>query len=270
MESAEKDAAIVEGPKSSAGTDTTTVRARLGLPRSCRVCGADHNESTCKFASYVCRVCNRQGHLRRMCPNIVKQYQVDVDEEEDSDEKRTLRSRFDLLRTERSVGTRVQDAQQRQIDLSGGVARSFQEGDSVWMRDYNSSNKWVKGSITNVDSARRYMIARDNGQLVKRHVDQIRRRSRLSFGGPNTEQEVTLEGESSVTPAGDNLIKAGKNEDERSDECVSEGSKLNPPINDEVGGIDCDQSSHQSPGTSAQPQAHPKRTRKPVIRFQCT
>lgn len=151
MESAEKDAAMVEGPKSSAGTDAATVtcqamtatrhaargaerggqpgverrdarerrdfrerragresvmsvpgeRARPGeraqpgervrAQRLCRVCGGNHNESTCKFASYVCRVCNRQGHLRRMCPNMVGQHQVDVqttgsDGEADSDE----------------------------------------------------------------------------------------------------------------------------------------------------------------------------------------
>ncbi|XP_063892717.1 uncharacterized protein LOC135117411 [Helicoverpa armigera] len=150
MESAEKDAAMVEGSKSAAGTDATSTvtcqaittrrqatgmaerdgepgagrrevrgrrgsrerragheaatsvlseRARLGErarpQRPCRVCGANHNESTCKFTSYVCRVCNRQGHLRRVCPNIVKQYQVDVentsrDEEEDSDEFQIL------------------------------------------------------------------------------------------------------------------------------------------------------------------------------------
>ncbi|XP_063892697.1 uncharacterized protein K02A2.6-like [Helicoverpa armigera] len=184
-------------------------------------------------------------------------------------QKRTLRSRFDLLRTERSVGIRVHDAQQRQIDSSGGVPRSFDEGDPVWMRDYNSANKWVKGSITNVDSTRRYMIARDNGQLVKRHVDQIRRRSRLSVGGPNAEEEGTIEGESSVTQVGDNLIKSGKNEHERSDECVSEESKSNSGMNEEVRGSVCGQPSDQSPGISAQPQAgYPKRTRKPVIRFQ--
>ncbi|KAJ0170827.1 hypothetical protein K1T71_013599 [Dendrolimus kikuchii] len=37
---------------------------------NCKVCGGKHNPSICKFKRYVCRVCNREGHLKKMCPRI--------------------------------------------------------------------------------------------------------------------------------------------------------------------------------------------------------
>ncbi|XP_022822876.1 uncharacterized protein LOC111353901 [Spodoptera litura] len=47
-----------------------------------------------KFASYVCRVCNRQGHRAAGVSRIVRQYQVDVEttsrDEEDGDEFQIL------------------------------------------------------------------------------------------------------------------------------------------------------------------------------------
>ncbi|XP_049887894.1 uncharacterized protein LOC126382159 [Pectinophora gossypiella] len=36
----------------------------------CITCGGQHDAKTCKFQQYVCRICNRQGHLKRMCPNL--------------------------------------------------------------------------------------------------------------------------------------------------------------------------------------------------------
>ncbi|XP_061716815.1 uncharacterized protein LOC133524702 [Cydia pomonella] len=66
--------------------------------QQCSACGGAHDKAGCQFARYVCRVCNRQGHLKRMCPNMTEQYDVHantvVDEEnaysEDSDEFQIL------------------------------------------------------------------------------------------------------------------------------------------------------------------------------------
>lgn len=36
----------------------------------CMTCGGNHDSKTCKFQAYVCKVCNKQGHLKKMCPNL--------------------------------------------------------------------------------------------------------------------------------------------------------------------------------------------------------
>ncbi|CAH2062467.1 unnamed protein product, partial [Iphiclides podalirius] len=34
----------------------------------CQACGRQHSTSTCKFRLYTCRVCNKEGHLMKVCP----------------------------------------------------------------------------------------------------------------------------------------------------------------------------------------------------------
>ncbi|XP_061724650.1 uncharacterized protein LOC133530645 [Cydia pomonella] len=41
-----------------------------GAKGCCRVCGGQHAAESCKFKMYVCRVCNKEGHLKRVCPNV--------------------------------------------------------------------------------------------------------------------------------------------------------------------------------------------------------
>ncbi|XP_061728709.1 uncharacterized protein LOC133533696 [Cydia pomonella] len=45
-------------------------RGAHGGAAGCKVCGGSHDSNTCKFKAYVCRVCNRDGHLKRMCPRL--------------------------------------------------------------------------------------------------------------------------------------------------------------------------------------------------------
>ncbi|XP_039750964.1 uncharacterized protein LOC120627154 [Pararge aegeria] len=111
LEAAEKDAAMVVGNAKASG-ETSAVecqavysgrsrrpagaargqhgwraasRGRAAAassgPRSqqgCQACGGAHEESGCNFKAYVCRVCMRRGHIRRVCPNITPHNTVDV------------------------------------------------------------------------------------------------------------------------------------------------------------------------------------------------
>ncbi|XP_047992906.1 uncharacterized protein LOC125231471 [Leguminivora glycinivorella] len=48
-------------------------RAQLGQGQgTCSACGGAHAVQTCKFRLYVCRVCNQDGHLKKMCPRLTK------------------------------------------------------------------------------------------------------------------------------------------------------------------------------------------------------
>ncbi|CAK1578752.1 unnamed protein product [Parnassius mnemosyne] len=127
MEAAEKDAAAVEGygqGESSGSSSTAECQAMAATRRGngrgrpgrtaptasrwqrqqgkaadgaqqCAACGGPHGGTKCRFAAYVCRVCNRKGHLRRMCPNLTTYHHVDIgtpkvveSDETDSDEVR--------------------------------------------------------------------------------------------------------------------------------------------------------------------------------------
>lgn len=50
----------------------------------CEGCGGNHNSATCKFKVYVCRICNQEGHLKRMCPRLGKLNTFHSIEEQDS------------------------------------------------------------------------------------------------------------------------------------------------------------------------------------------
>ncbi|CAK1586853.1 unnamed protein product [Parnassius mnemosyne] len=67
-------AATPTGPRVS----TSVLDDRRRHQRECRACGNAHDVVTCKFARYVCRVCNKQGHLQRMCPYLAGQHSLNV------------------------------------------------------------------------------------------------------------------------------------------------------------------------------------------------
>ncbi|XP_063534490.1 uncharacterized protein K02A2.6-like [Cydia strobilella] len=75
-----------QAPRDWRRTEQTALRTSSGA--ECSVCGRPHDSSSCKFANYVCRVCNQSGHLKKMCPRLqigVSTHKNDVRDEADSD-----------------------------------------------------------------------------------------------------------------------------------------------------------------------------------------
>lgn len=55
--------------------------------------------------------------------------------------------------------------------------RSFEEGDAVYFRNYNSLGpKWLEGTIEDWVTPVSYRIRLSSGNVIKRHIDQLRRR----------------------------------------------------------------------------------------------
>ena len=61
---------------------------------NCNVCGNKHYTNYCKFREYTCKVCNRVGHLKKVCPslkknnfvyNLQEEYVNNVKEDSDGD-----------------------------------------------------------------------------------------------------------------------------------------------------------------------------------------
>ncbi|XP_028169209.1 uncharacterized protein LOC114359144 [Ostrinia furnacalis] len=74
------------GARAATAPGPTRSGERAQRGQSCGVCGGSHDASSCKFRRYVCRVCNRPGHLKRMCPKITDQHCLQTDRNEDSSE----------------------------------------------------------------------------------------------------------------------------------------------------------------------------------------
>ncbi|KAL4718631.1 hypothetical protein ACJJTC_006969 [Scirpophaga incertulas] len=179
----------------------------------CSACGGSHAAASCKFQAYVCRVCCRQGHLKRKCPNLSGNraiHNLSPDEDgqavsEESDEvngsamlridtftevvpfkvvvciggpmllqRRSLRSRLDMLRGERQVEDNVYGAQAKQIKYARGVPRELAVGDVVSTRDFVRGRKWMSGRVQDKIGSRNYVVSVEDGPPVKRHIDQIR------------------------------------------------------------------------------------------------
>ncbi|CAK1597369.1 unnamed protein product [Parnassius mnemosyne] len=180
-------------------------------------------------------------------------------------QRRSLRSRLDLLRGGYVVQARVLDAQQRQVEYAGGVPRNFSLGDTVWSRDYGTRDKWVKGTVAQKEGSGRYVLDNGDGRLIKRHIDQIRRRSRLSdVTCPDITNEVDEKDEEEFADASSELqtkvaVSAGKDDVDT----------------EHVADTQCPSETVPGPATPPQPQppsrpvTRSRRIRKPVIKFQC-
>ncbi|XP_045188111.1 uncharacterized protein K02A2.6-like [Mercenaria mercenaria] len=102
---------------------------------------------------------------------------------------RRVRTRLDIMRPDLS------NKIQKKTTPKESQIRTFQEGDSVWIRDYRqSTEKWVDGIIVHQLGPVTYKVK--VGDLIwKRHVDQIRMR----------EPEVIVDNQCSVTNGDFNL-----------------------------------------------------------------
>ncbi|XP_063534911.1 uncharacterized protein K02A2.6-like [Cydia strobilella] len=75
---AERGASAGRGARASGWQVATAPSAGKGRDAHCKACGGTHGTETCRFARYVCKVCNKQGHLQRVCPLMADTHSVEV------------------------------------------------------------------------------------------------------------------------------------------------------------------------------------------------
>lgn len=92
--------------------------------------------------------------------------------------KREIRNRFSLIKPLTPTHN-IERNQRRQITHhKGSGSRKLNVGEKIWARDYSNPNKksWTRGRIRSIIGKRSLLIQLDkSGQLIKRHVDQIRK-----------------------------------------------------------------------------------------------
>ncbi|XP_037398305.1 uncharacterized protein K02A2.6-like [Pygocentrus nattereri] len=90
---------------------------------------------------------------------------------------RKLRSTLDLI--DPDFRNRVHDKQEKQKgyhDMHARV-RILGEGDLVYTRNFGSGPTWVSGVITEKTGPVSFQVTLGNGQVVRRHIDQVRGRN---------------------------------------------------------------------------------------------
>ncbi|XP_037303504.1 uncharacterized protein K02A2.6 [Manduca sexta] len=99
-------------------------------------------------------------------------------------QKRKLRSRLDFLKGDREVEDRVHSIQQRHRSVNRNSSREFDTGDKVWVRNFNRGKRWDTGRVGERLGSRNYLVEREDGSCVKRHVDQMKAKSTPMFDLP--------------------------------------------------------------------------------------
>jgi hypothetical protein len=94
-----------------------------------------------------------------------------------------LRSRFDLLHPE--VSKKVESQQVESHDNSRPL-RSFKEDEKVYAKNHTSNTpKWIAGTVSKVTGPLSYVIQLEDGRIVRRHVDHVKKRD--VFPGVSTD-----------------------------------------------------------------------------------
>ncbi|XP_064387325.1 uncharacterized protein K02A2.6-like [Halichondria panicea] len=90
---------------------------------------------------------------------------------------RRPRSRLDLLKP--NTAERVERQQAKQVKQHDNRARerSFEPGDLVYVRNYQSGNRWLPGVIQEKTGPVSFRAKMQNGQVRRCHVDQVRNRT---------------------------------------------------------------------------------------------
>ncbi|XP_062864462.1 uncharacterized protein K02A2.6-like [Trichomycterus rosablanca] len=103
---------------------------------------------------------------------------------------RKLRSTFDLLVPDLKAKVQLKQWKQKQVHDRGTKMRTFQPGDEVMVQNYSYGSKWVPATVHTCTGPVSYTVVTVNGQIWRRHVDQIRARIQEPM---HLELEDTLE-----------------------------------------------------------------------------
>ena len=85
---------------------------------------------------------------------------------------RRPRSRFDLLHPD--IYKKIQDKQDITSQTNQRRVRKFSIGDTLFARNYNGTQKWIPVTVVRVTGPVSYRVQTTSGNIIKRHVDQLR------------------------------------------------------------------------------------------------
>ena len=93
---------------------------------------------------------------------------------------RRLRSRLDRLFPDLSQRVEKHQSKQAEQHDTSKPLRTFKVGDPVYIKDFTTpKNSWIPGKVTKVTGPLSYHVEVQSGNIVRRHVDAVRKRDVL-------------------------------------------------------------------------------------------
>lgn len=138
--------------------------------------------------------------------------------------KRKLRSRLDSVFP--TVQSNVQDAQikQKQYRDRTNALRKFQVDELVYVENFPTKRpRWIPGRIVQVTGPLSYKVKLNNGSLVRRHVDSVKRREESGVDSQkesDCQKEPVLDGPEYTPPSP---------EESQPEPGIGEATPLEPP-----------------------------------------
>lgn len=170
---------------------------------------------------------------------------------------RRPRSRLDLLKP--NTAERVERQQAKQVKQHDNRARerSFESGDLVYVRNYQSGKRWLPGVIQDKTGPVSFRAKMQDGRVRRCHVDQVRNRT---VDEPAEPEEVPIS--NAISP-----------DDLYAPQADSTPVIMNDSSSPEVGvespvDVVPSQDVVSKPATAI--KVYPKRNRKPVDRYEPT
>ena len=104
---------------------------------------------------------------------------------------RRPRTRLDLLKPHTAERVERKQQEQKARHDSRGRSRTFVVGDTVFVKNYGSGPRWLRGKVTEKSGPVSYHVLLEDGRDRRCHQDQLR--SRLVGNGPPEMSEVTVD-----------------------------------------------------------------------------
>jgi len=172
---------------------------------------------------------------------------------------RALRTRLDLLRPNLEMKVCSEQAKQKQRHDERSKVRNFKPGDTVWIRDFRGTTKWISGVIVQNVGPVSYMIQLQDGTVHKRHLDHIHQRVDNPSAPTSSSNASQATEESPLVTYPVELLPT----DSESSQSEQSQSTISAQNN-----TDLSTAASSSETRTTAPRRNPPRNRKPPRRFQ--
>ena len=101
---------------------------------------------------------------------------------------RRLRCKFTLLHPDTGKGPKLQ--QQKLVQVQNPRMHSFEVGEKLYARSFGRNKTWIPVVVNSKTGPMSYRLRTNDGQLLRRHLDQLRKRYQAE---PNKKDETDLD-----------------------------------------------------------------------------